>query len=323
MKLKDTIIEKMNKLGNKRIPFLFIIDFSENEAYIESLENVNDREILYNFNGVTNTTVDSPVLTPVLLKSFPISFENYQEQFDKVHHQIAIGNTYLINLTIQTPIEISGNLTDVFLQSKAKYKLKFRDEFVCFSPEIFIKVKDNKIYSYPMKGTIDANLPNAERLILNDEKETAEHYTIVDLIRNDLNIVAKKVKVNNFKYLDKIETSKGPILQMSSEICGELPNSWHNEIGSIFNKLLPAGSITGSPKESTIRIIQNTETYNRKFYTGVCGIYDGESIDSAVMIRFIEKTRDGFVYKSGGGITFSSDVKKEYEEIIQKIYIPQ
>lgn len=323
MKLKDTIIEKMNKLGSKRIPFLFIIDFSENEAYIESLENVNDKEILYNFNGVTNITIDSPVLTPILLKSFPISFENYQEQFDKVHHQITIGNTYLINLTIQTPIEISGNLTDVFLQSKAKYKLKFRDEFVCFSPEIFIKVKDNKIYSYPMKGTIDANLPNAERLILNDEKETAEHYTIVDLIRNDLNIVAKKVKVNKFKYLERIETSKGPILQMSSEICGELPNTWHNEIGSIFNKLLPAGSITGSPKESTIRIIQNTETYNRKFYTGVCGIYDGESIDSAVMIRFIEKTRDGFVYKSGGGITFSSDVKKEYEEIIQKIYIPQ
>ncbi|WP_010256211.1 aminodeoxychorismate synthase component I [Myroides injenensis] len=323
MKLKDTIIEKMNKLGSKRIPFLFIIDFSENEAYIESLENVNDKEILYNFNGVTNITIETPVFTPIHLKSFPISFENYQKQFDKVHHQITIGNTYLINLTIQTPIEINGNLTDVFLQSKAKYKLKFRDEFVCFSPEIFIKVKDNKIYSYPMKGTIDANLPNAEMLILNDEKETAEHYTIVDLIRNDLNIVAKKVKVNKFKYLDRIETSKGPILQMSSEISGELPSTWHNEIGSIFNKLLPAGSITGSPKESTVNIIKNTETYNRKFYTGVCGIYDGKSIDSAVMIRFIEKTTEGFVYKSGGGITFSSDVNKEYDEIIQKIYIPQ
>ncbi len=60
----------------------------------------------------------------------------------------------------------------------------------------------------------------------------------------------------------------------------------------------------------------------RKFYTGICGIFDGKTFDSGVMIRFIEKTPNGLVYKSGGGITARSIAENEYQEMIQKIYVP-
>lgn len=71
-----------------------------------------------------------------------------------------------------------------------------------------------------------------------------------------------------------------------------------------------------------MEIIAEAETYDRGFYTGIMGYYDGENLDSAVMIRFIEKQGDQLVYKSGGGITTQSDVKKEYNEMLQKVYVP-
>lgn len=321
MPLKDTIISQMNTLGSDRKPFLFILSFDGNHGLVKPLEDISANEVLFNFNGVSNADINTPAST-VALEANPLSFEAYKEQFDYVHHQLQIGNSYLTNLTIQTPIALKGTLQEVFYSTKAKYKLCVNEQFVCFSPEIFVQIKDDKILSFPMKGTIKADLPNAAEQLLNDEKETAEHYTIVDLIRNDLNIVSKKVKVNRFRYLDRLETSKGAILQMSSEISGQLTSDWHQRIGDIFNSLLPAGSITGSPKESTVNIIHTAETYERNYYTGICGIYDGKSVDSAVMIRFIEKQQDNYVYKSGGGITSSSEVRKEYEELLQKIYIP-
>jgi para-aminobenzoate synthetase component 1 len=89
-------------------------------------------------------------------------------------------------------------------------------------------------------------------------------------------------------------------------------------------KLLPAGSITGTPKKKTIEIIKDIEMYERGFFSGIWGIYDGVSLNSAVLIRFIEKTKDDnkFIYKSGGGITIESDLKGEYFEMIDKVYIP-
>ena len=87
-------------------------------------------------------------------------------------------------------------------------------------------------------------------------------------------------------------------------------------------KLLPAGSVTGAPKQKTVEIIKEVENYNRGFYTGIAGIYDGLSLKSYVMIRFIEKDNDKLYFKSGGGITSKSDFDKEYAELIEKIYVP-
>ena len=100
-----------------------------------------------------------------------------------------------------------------------------------------------------MKGTINATLPDAENQLLTNEKEQREHYTIVDLMRNDLSMVAEHIQVKKFRYIDRIKTQKGEILQTSSEIYGKLNENWQNQIGDILEKLLPAGSISGAPKE--------------------------------------------------------------------------
>jgi para-aminobenzoate synthetase component 1 len=86
--------------------------------------------------------------------------------------------------------------------------------------------------------------------------------------------------------------------------------------------MLPAGSVTGAPKLETVRIIKESENYERGWYTGIFGVFDGKSLDSGVMIRFIEKKGNDFYFKSGGGITYMSDPLKEYEELITKVYVP-
>jgi len=86
--------------------------------------------------------------------------------------------------------------------------------------------------------------------------------------------------------------------------------------------MLPAGSISGAPKKKTIEIIREVEGYERGFYTGIFGYFDGKNLDSAVAIRFIEKQGEKLIFKSGGGITYQSDWEKEYEEMQKKVYVP-
>jgi para-aminobenzoate synthetase component 1 len=173
-----------------------------------------------------------------------------------------------------------------------------------------------------MKGTIDADIPGAKDILLNDEKEMAEHVTIVDLIRNDLSIYAHHVTVEKFRYVDTLETNRKKLLQVSSVISGKLPDDHHSMLGEIIFSLLPAGSVSGAPKQETLRIIRESEGMPRGYYTGIMGYFDGNDFDSAVMIRFIEQQNGRMIYRSGGGITFMSDPEKEYQELIDKVYVP-
>ncbi|MEJ0057132.1 MAG: chorismate-binding protein [Bacteroidota bacterium] len=80
--------------------------------------------------------------------------------------------------------------------------------------------------------------------------------------------------------------------------------------------------MSGAPKASTLEIIRDAEGEKRGYYTGVCGYFDGTTLDSTVMIRFIEKVDGSLYYRSGGGITAKSLLVKEYQEAIEKIYVP-
>lgn len=173
-----------------------------------------------------------------------------------------------------------------------------------------------------MKGTIDATLPNALEELMNNEKEAAEHATIVDLIRNDMSIIADKVHVKRYRYAETIKTNKGSIIQTSSEIHGLSRNGWQPRLGEILFSQLPAGSITGAPKPSTVRILEQAENYQRGFYTGIMGHFDGRKLNSAVMIRFIDIENGLLYFKAGGGITAKSNAIDEYNEVIQKVYVP-
>lgn len=318
----QALIEKINVQAAAARPFFLLVDFMAECPVLFSPEDLEKEHILVDFPNWKNTVDREVDSDPVTLEKHEIGFANYLEQYQKVHAHLLYGNSFLTNLTAATPVETSASLADIFAASKAKYKIRFRDEWVCFSPETFIRIENKRISTFPMKGTIDAALPDAAAQLLNDPKETAEHYTIVDLLRNDLSMVATNVSVKKFRYLDTIHTRHKTLLQASSQIEGRLPADFREHLGEIIFTLLPAGSISGAPKKKTLEIIREAETYDRGFYTGTAFYYDGRNLDSCVLIRFIEKTPGGFVYKSGGGITIHSQPEKEYRELLDKIYVP-
>lgn len=309
--------EDINSLGVKREPFLFIIDFKAQNIILLPLNKLGENNIEFEINEKYKLKSHND-----FLQKDGISFDMYKKKFDSVIEKIKDGETYLLNLTQPTCIKTPLTLKEIYNEANAPYKLRYKDEFVCFSPEKFISIKGTKISTYPMKGTIDASIPNAREIILEDKKEMAEHVMIVDLLRNDLSMVAKEVRVEEFRYITKIEAGDKKLLHVSSHVSGDVGNDWHSKIGDILKSLLPAGSISGAPKKSTLEIIQRVEGYERGYFSGVFGVYDGETLSSAVMIRFVQKTKEGYMYKSGGGITLDSEARREYNELLDKVYLP-
>jgi para-aminobenzoate synthetase component 1 len=313
---------KINDFARKGAPFLFVINSTMTKGIVYSPDEASREGIFFNFNGITNRQAKTDDHQEITFELFPAGFKTYEKAFRKVQSHIQRGDTYLLNLTFPTKIRTNLTLQQIYGLSNASYKLLFKDQFVVFSPEIFIRIQDGVITGFPMKGTIDAGIPDAEKIILADKKEFYEHNTIVDLIRNDLALVATGIKVNRFRYIDRLHTNRKDLLQVSSEISGILPVNFISQLGEIIFTLLPAGSVTGAPKGKTVQIIRDTETDDRDFYTGICGYFDGNSLDSAVMIRFIENTKNGMMFRSGGGITALSNVVDEFRELIDKVYVP-
>ena len=326
MKTRNTksilAIERMNRLGKERTPFFFMIDYAMEHPVVYDVGELGNQPILFDVNGIRNYPYKKFEKKKVKLKKKPISFEKWEKGFNDALSNINFGNSYLLNYTANSPIDINLSLEEIFYRSNAKYKLLYGDQFVVFSPEIFIQIKNGVISSFPMKGTIDASLKDAEKVLLDNKKEMAEHATIVDLIRNDMSIYAKKVRVEKFRYVDELKTSDKNLLQISSKISGALNTDYDEKLGTILFSMLPAGSVTGAPKKKTVEIINSIESYDRGYYTGVFGFFDGQNLDCGVMIRFIEKDGKQLYFKSGGGLTFQSDARTEYQELIDKIYVP-
>jgi para-aminobenzoate synthetase component 1 len=309
--------EDLNSFGKRREPFLFISDFKAQNLKVIPLGELeaNDVEFCIDENYQVKAHVD-------FLEKKTIDFNEYKKKFDFVIEKIKAGDSYLLNLTQPTSVKTELTLKEIFKCANAHYKLRYKNEFVCFSPEKFIQISESKISTFPMKGTIDASILNAKEIILANQKEMAEHVMVVDLLRNDLSIVAKEVRVEDFRYVHEIDAGAKKLLHVSSHISGDVGSDWHEKIGDILNSLLPAGSISGAPKKSTLDIINQIEGYEREYFSGVFGVYDGKTFDSAVMIRFVQNSKDGCIYKSGGGITIDSDAKSEYDELLDKVYLP-
>ncbi len=313
----------INYYWKRRIPFIFLVDFNMKQWIVRSTAEISADEILYDFNGFTNAGEMIPKPgPPAFLKKRPVPFSRYLRSFEYITDLQRRGFSYLANLTFPTEIETNLTLKEIFYLRGAKYRLWYRDRFAVFSPEPFITVENGMISSFPMKGTIDASIPEAERIVRENEKESAEHLTIVDLIRNDLNMVARDVTVERYRYIERIQTSGKDLFQVSSRITGRLLSEFLDDPEGMLVSLLPAGSVTGAPKAATVRMIREAEGYDRGFYTGICGCGDGTRLDCGVMIRFIEKIDGRLFFKSGGGITVYSDVRDEYREMVDKVYVP-
>ena len=312
----------MDELSLKKVPFFFMVDFLLEKVEVFQENEIKEESLLIDFQNFKNIKTTEVENAEIELKILSESAEIYRKGFDFVQDNLRQGNSYLTNYTVKTEIAINLTLKEIFYHSKAKYKVWYNDEFVFFSPETFVEIIDDQIYTHPMKGTIEASIENAVEILKNDVKEKAEHFTVVDLLRNDLSMVADEVQVDEFQRIDFIKTQQKDLYAMSSKISGKLKPEFQNKIGTVMKTLLPAGSILGAPKPKTLEIIAEAENYDRGFYTGVCGWFDGENLDSCVMIRFIEKENGKVFFKSGGGITHLSKFADEYKEMKNKIYVP-
>ena len=247
-------IEKVNQLAVAGTPFFFMIDFEKKKPLVYALDEAADENILFDVRGFRNYSLpkQKSIAHPIVPKQR--SVDSYAAAFDQVKEHLNRGDSYLVNLTFPTPVCYEGNLKDLFYNAQSPYKLYFKDQFVSYSPECFVKINGDSIYSYPMKGTISTAIPNAEQRLLGNPKEIAEHATIVDLIRNDLSVYAQEVKVKRYRYVEQIKVQDDSLLQVSSEIEGILKSGWKKKLGQLLWDILPAGSISGAPKTKTLAI---------------------------------------------------------------------
>ncbi|MFS4417727.1 aminodeoxychorismate synthase component I [Maribacter sp. 2307ULW6-5] len=317
--------ERTTALLKQGTPFFFLVDFAKQNQEVLTFGEAAAAGIFFNVKGTTNRNrplAKKTTAKTIALQPNPIGLAAYRKAFDQVKWELGQGNSFLLNLTFATPIAPNVPLKEIYDRAHAPFKLYYKDRFVVFSPESYFHIKGDHIHSHPMKGTISTDVPQAEQRLLENAKEMYEHNTIVDLIRNDLSMIAKNVEVTKFRYLERIKSTTGEILQTSSEIKGRLPADWKDHFADLLLKTLPAGSISGAPKKKTMDIIAAAETSARGFYTGIFGVFDGENLASAVNIRYIEKKKGQHYFRSGGGITHLSQLEEEYEELNHKIYVP-
>lgn len=263
-----------------------------------------------------------------------VTFENidkykYLQNIEKIKNYISCGITYEVNYTY--PSTVCTNCIDDFTlynfiqkNQKTPYNAFIKNEYetiLSFSPELFFKIKNNKIITKPMKGTIKRGKTRNEDLLninflKKDIKNIAENVMIVDLLRNDLSKIAKTGTVK----VDKLfEVETHPTLhQMTSTISALI--DYDVKLYDIFKNLFPCGSISGAPKVSTVKVIKNIENYKRGVYCGAIGIIEPDQILFQVPIRTLYKEARQKNYKvyTGSAIVWDSNPVCEWEETLLK-----
>lgn len=318
----DSVRQLMNRYAAEERTFVFAVSFDMSQGLVLSPQEATQAGILFSFPGFTNFPQSPPCSPAPPLKATPPTIEAFRNGYKKVLSCLQRGDTYLLNLTFSSPVTTPLDLEEIVVRARASVKFFVPGCFACFSPETFVELSAGKIRTFPMKGTIRADLPAAEKLLLESEKEAAEHATLVDLLRNDLAMVARNIRVQKYRAILPIATNSHNLLQTYSEIVGDVEDTSKLGLGDLIFTLLPAGSICGAPKQRTRELIHQIESHQRGFYTGICGYFRNGALFSGIMIRFIEQIGDQLMYKSGGGITALSSLESEYQELQDKIYVP-
>ncbi|MBP2078676.1 aminodeoxychorismate synthase component I [Oceanobacillus polygoni] len=257
------------------------------------------------------------------------SLFDYNNCIGQIKSYIRQGITYQVNYTIRMLSQFSGDSIAYYNQlvkaQAANYSayLDIGDfTIVSVSPELFFHLKEGKLTTKPMKGTIERGTTPEEdqsnsNWLYHSKKNRAENVMIVDLLRNDLGMIAKpnSVKVPKLYSIEEYPT----VFQMTSTVTAEISNE--KTIADVFTALFPCGSITGAPKISTMDIINQLEPTPREVYCGTIGYItpDKEAIFN-VPIRtvMINNQSSDAMYGIGGGITWDSNDQDEYKEALTK-----
>jgi len=254
-----------------------------------------------------------------------ISYRRYISAIRRIKKHLISGANYQTNFTFKVKFSFCGDVLDFYLALRACQPTSYMalvntgEHFiVSMSPELFFKRKNNNITVKPMKGTFPRGFDSSEdkkneRQLITDKKIIAENLMIVDLLRNDLGRVSKKVWVPKLFSAEKYKT----LYQLTSTVSARLEKNAGMQ--EIFSSLFPSGSVTGAPKIKTMKIIKKLEKEPRNIYTGAIGyIAPDENACFNVAIRTIMLSSGKGEMGIGGGIVYDSSAKKEYAEALLK-----
>lgn len=259
-----------------------------------------------------------------------ISKEEYLQKLDKMLAYIQRGDIYEANFCQEffvdnreiEPFEVFRELNEISGPPFATF-LKLEEHYLLSaSPERYLKKIGSKLISQPIKGTARRSKNPEEDLqiakeLSKDPKEQSENVMIVDLVRNDLSKIAKKASVN-VDELCKVYSFK-QVHQMISTISAEIDNGIPPV--EALRATFPMGSMTGAPKISAMKIIEELEETKRGLYSGAVGYFTPQGdFDFNVVIRSIlyNSNKKYVSFSVGGAITAGSIPEKEYEECLLK-----
>ncbi|MCF7873476.1 MAG: aminodeoxychorismate synthase component I [Candidatus Omnitrophica bacterium] len=255
-----------------------------------------------------------------------ITKQEYKNKIKKIKYFLKEGFSYQTNFTFKINFDFKGNPLNLYnhlrISQPTSYAALIKPDdtntFLSFSPELFIRIKKNKVITRPMKGTLSRgkSIPkdkNKVRQFAKSRKIKAENLMITDLLRNDLGRISEKVEVPRLFDIEKYRT----LYQMTSTIEAKLKK--RKKIKEIFSALFPCGSVTGAPKIKTMEIIRDLEKEPRRIYTGAIGyISPKRNACFNVAIRTLEIKKEKGQLGVGGGILYDSNKEAEYKEALLK-----
>jgi len=301
----------------------------------EKIQNYKNRyeeiksNLLKLLNQSSNKNFDKEKLSKQI--KFKVKSNTTKNQFlsmvNKAKEYIKLGDIFQVVLSqrfeaklTKKPIEIYKKLR-VTNPSPFMFFFNFHDfQIIGASPEILVRLRDNKITVRPIAGTRPRGKTKKEDLyyekdLLNDKKELSEHLMLLDLGRND---AGKVSKINSVKVTESFIIERySHVMHIVSNVIGE-----YNKKFSKFKSLLagfPAGTVSGAPKIRAMEIIDELETSKRKVYAGGIGYFSANGeFDTCIALRTAVVKNNKFYVQAGAGIVADSKPKNEYEETVNK-----
>ena len=233
--------------------------------------------------------------------------------------QVVLSQRFEANLT-KRPLEIYKKLRKTN-PSPFMFFFNFNDfQIIGASPEILVRLRDNKITVRPIAGTRPRGKTLKEDLyyekdLLKDKKELSEHLMLLDLGRND---AGKVSKINSVKVTESFIIERySHVMHIVSNVIGK-----HNKKFSKFKSLLagfPAGTVSGAPKIRAMEIIDELETTRRKVYAGGIGYFSANGeFDTCIALRTAVVKNNKFYVQAGAGIVADSNPNNEFKETVNK-----
>ncbi|MDC0925195.1 anthranilate synthase component I [Candidatus Pelagibacter sp.] len=315
--LKKEIFYIINIFNDEKI-----INYQKKFEDIKSkLFKLTVQSTLKNLNKSKNNVVKNIKVISNTPKNKFLNMVNKAKKYIKLGDifQVVLSQRFEAKLT-KNPLEIYKKLR-VTNPSPFMFFFNFTDfQIVGASPEILVRLRDNKITVRPIAGTRPRGKTKKEdhyfeKDLLKDKKELSEHLMLLDLGRND---AGKVSKINSVKVTESFIIERySHVMHIVSNVIGE-----YNKKFSKFKSLLagfPAGTVSGAPKIRAMEIIDELETTRRKVYAGGIGYFSANGeFDTCIALRTAVAKNKKFYVQAGAGIVADSKPLKEYEETVNK-----